>query len=277
MIQIQKSCSDLFEIHEIYHPRIPLLNLTIANKKRFEHDTGFGIYFFRCDNELLYVGSYCGERGGVAASRWWTHLASITSRFKETNYLAVPRNERSLNQLIDRANGADLAAALDRQKSRLKEKLFDAFANTTCKADVYDRLLEIEAGDPRFVLNHLIGDGACRTSVGRQRVASERWDMLREMSSQDIGKVFAFDYLRIEPSDTSFPVLSAFLYDEAIDKNKRKMFFQRFIEDAVIAEINPPVNTTPSVGDFTGQIDGTVLMQGQSFVGACVQACQINQ
>ena len=59
----QYSCGDLFGIETVNTPEIPLMNLRFVKKHHFEDDKGYGIYFFRFNDELLYAGSYCGSSG----------------------------------------------------------------------------------------------------------------------------------------------------------------------------------------------------------------------
>ena len=87
MFSLIKKSADVFDIKVNENPFIPLLNFSFDRKKRFENDTGFGIYVLKLFNEIIYVGSYCGRKNGVASDRWWTHLASISSRFIEINFI----------------------------------------------------------------------------------------------------------------------------------------------------------------------------------------------
>lgn len=235
------TCGELFRIEPVVNSSVSLMNMAITKKRRFGNDRGFGLYFFRFDDELLYAGSYCGS-SGVARDRWWTHLASITCRFKETNFTNLSaKKDPKLGVLLADCDMKEIGRLLERNKNQFKKVYLPVMDNEKFFQDVGLNLLSITSNDDKSRLQHLLGDGRCSTFENRVKVANDRWEEFSELEVADISNRFSFQYIRInEASDQN--ALSQFLYSRGGDRLGKRRLVQRFIEDKVINELSPPAN-----------------------------------
>ena len=57
MPKIKKICSEIFCINRIINYSIPKINFTFAKngKKGFENDSGYGVYYLKFFNEIIFV------------------------------------------------------------------------------------------------------------------------------------------------------------------------------------------------------------------------------
>jgi hypothetical protein len=76
---------EILEVRDYANNKIKYLNLEFKKRKSFPNDKGPGIYKLEFKGKLIYIGSYKGDKG-VVKDRWWTHIASMTSRFREINF-----------------------------------------------------------------------------------------------------------------------------------------------------------------------------------------------
>lgn len=266
-----KRCRDLFDIVDIPHPRIPHLNFFFKRKHRFDGDTGYGIYFFCYKLRLLYVGSYCGQKNGIAHVRWWTHLASITSRFRETNYLKLKGKQFGTTSFLYKSGDKQrLNDALEHQRTKLETELQPVFSNDDYKSDIYEPLLGITSEDPKYVVKNIAGDGACGTSIERIKTANNYWHVFRDLNLENILDDFSFLYVRVEPDEEAYPDLAAFLYSNDINSRLRKTFFRRYVEDWIICSLDAPANSIKAPRNFAGDVDDKVIEQGKGFIHDCM-------
>lgn len=237
----QRFCRELFDVESSTHSVSTRMNLRIGRKRGFHGDEGFGIYLFKFDKELLYVGSYCGS-AGASKDRWWTHLAGITCRFQETNFTNLSSKlEPKLNALIAANDYDTIERLLLKYKARFDEVYSDVVSNKAFRAEVYDELMGLTSQNSKHELRHLLGDGRCSTFINRVEVANANWDVFRELSTSDIGNLFSFTYLRVSASQSK-SALASFLYNNNSDAKLKKRLVQRYIEDRIIQALTPPAN-----------------------------------
>ena len=122
MPKIKKICSEIFCINRIINYSIPKINFTFAKngKKGFENDSGYGVYYLKFFNEIIYIGSYCAE-GSVVKQRWWTHIASISARFKEINFLK--QEKPSLKNILNN-DDLEIEVFLKKKKRKVFRKIY---------------------------------------------------------------------------------------------------------------------------------------------------------
>lgn len=270
MIEVSShSCGDLFCIEEETNSEVPHLNMIMREKKRFLNDQGFGFYFFRFNNELLYVGSYCGS-SGVAKDRWWTHLAGISCRFKCANFTNLsPRRDPKLALLIVNNNVHEIDRLLAIYKKRFEQTYSMIAENKNFRQDIFEKLMLVTRHASKPVLKNLLGDGRCSTFQKRVKVANDRWDIFRDLSADDISRQFSFQYIRISdrvPEET----LAQFLYSDANELSKQRRLVQSFIEDRLIESLLPPANKVKppsSEEDF----DEAVVAASLRLVDQCLE------
>jgi len=262
------SCGDLFCIEPVIDSSVSLMNMAITKKRRFENDRGFGLYFFKFDDELLYAGSYCGS-SGVARDRWWTHLASITCRFQETNFTNLSaKNDPKLGDLLARCDKKEIDRLLEHYKNRFRKIYSPIMDNQNFFHDVGFSILSITSNDNKKRLQHLLGDGRCSTFENRVQVANDRWEIFKELEATDIANRFSFQYVRItEASDQD--ALSQFLYSQDAERSAKRRLVQRFIEDKVIEALNPPANKIKTAVSGEGY-SKAVIDASFKFIGECI-------
>ena len=264
----QYSCGDLFGIETVNTPEIPLMNLRFVKKHHFEDDKGYGIYFFRFNDELLYAGSYCGS-SGVAKDRWWTHLASITCRFQETNFTNLnSKKDPKLQDLLADCNREQIHELLERSKTNFREVYIEVFDNKDFFDDVASKLLSITPTSSKQTLQHLLGNGSCSTFQRRVKVANDRWDQFKKLSASDIATKFSFQYIRIREGQYQNPLFQFLQSTTEPTKNKRRLV-QSFIEDRVIENLKPPANKLKKPIDGTG-FQESVIESALYFVDECI-------
>ena len=241
---IYKKCVDLFEIETEKNPIIPLINFRFQKRRRFENDRGFGIYVFKFNKKIIYIGSYCNGKSGVTVQRWWTHLASITSRFRENNFLT--QTKPYLNKITD---DNLLIEFLDIKKHKFIENFESSFTNPKFKLEIFDNLLKVKHTD-KDNINLLLGNGNCRTSINRVRCSNIYWDEFRLMSKEDLLNNFSFIYFQLDRNDNNFVPLVEFLYSDKYDINFRKKFFRNYVEDNLINKLKPTANEINFIKEF---------------------------
>ena len=269
MVEITRhTCGELFRIEPVVNSSIPLMNMAITKKRRFENDRGFGLYFFRFDDELLYAGSYCGS-SGVARDRWWTHLASITCRFRETNFTNLSaKKDPKLGDLLAGRDMKQIGYLLERNKNKFQKVYLPVMDNQKFFQDVGLSLLSITRNDDKSRLQHLLGDGRCSTFKNRVKVANDRWEEFRELEAADISNRFSFQYIRIDESSDQ-DALSQFLYSRGGDPLGKRRLVQRFIENKVINELGPPANRIKAPISSDGYSEA-VIDASLKFVEKCI-------
>ncbi|MDB3962363.1 hypothetical protein N9427_04235 [Paracoccaceae bacterium] len=241
MIDISKHlCGNLFDINPQTDPELPYLNMMINRKARFENDSGYGLYFFRFNNELLYIGSYCGS-SGVAKDRWWTHLAGISCRFRETNFTNLSKKEPKLGTLLVNQDISEIDRLLEKYKTKFNNTYLPIADNLNFQHDVVANLMSVTSHASIKVLRHLLGDGSCSTFENRVKVANDRWDTFRELSAEDIACQFSFQYIKIS-EQAKYDPLVQFLYSNSTEPSSKKKLIQKFIEDRLIKSLLPPAN-----------------------------------
>ena len=254
---IYKKCVDLFEIESEKNPIIPLINFRFQKKRRFEKDRGFGIYVFKFNNKIIYIGSYCNGKSGVTVQRWWTHLASITSRFRENNFLT--QTKPYLNKITD---DNLIIKFLDLKKQKFIENFENSFTNPKFKLEIFDNLLKVKHTD-KDNINLLLGNGNCRTSINRVRCSNIYWDEFRLMSKDDLLNNFSFTFFQLDKNNNKFISLLEFLYSDYYDINFRKKFFRNFIEDSLINKLKPIANEINSIKEFN--LNNNILNSANDF------------
>ena len=238
MFSLIKKSADVFDIKVNENPFIPLLNFSFDRKKRFENDTGFGIYVLKLFNEIIYVGSYCGRKNGVASDRWWTHLASISSRFIEINFI---KQEKPSFAQIKIKEPHLVEQFLNEKKIKFHKEYANVSNNKFFRQDVFDKILCITTEHSQN-LSLVLGNGSCMTYPTRIAVVNKYWDDIRSFTKADLLNAYTFYYYKIPESGSRYSNLIRFLYSEEFDIKIRKNFFRNFIEDDLINKIKPQAN-----------------------------------
>ena len=254
---ICKKCVDLFEIETEKNPFIPLINFRFQKKRRFENDRGFGIYVFKFSNKIIYIGSYCNGKSGVTVQRWWTHLASITSRFRENNFLT--QTKPYLNKITD---DNLIIKFLDIKKDKFIGNFENSFTNPKFKSEIFDNILNVRHND-KDNINLLLGNGNCRTSINRVRSSNYFWDEFRLLSKDDLLNKFSFIFFQLDKNKNKFSPLLQFLYSDYYNINFRKQFFRNYIEDNLINIMEPSANESHAINDF--KLNDKILNSAKDF------------
>ena len=138
---------------------------------------GPGLYALWLDDELIYIGSYRGvasseklHSGDVVASRWWTHIASITARGNKVHI----------------ANHSIEALASEFGESHSLVSGLRSAANP----------------------EELHTDAGCLSPLKRLRFAISRWDVFFEsgIAPDTLLKRFNFSYARVETLPASLDI-----------------------------------------------------------------------
>ena len=254
---INKKCIDLFEIKSEINSIVPLINFRFLKKRRFENDSGFGIYVFKYNNRIIYIGSYCDGKGGVSRQRWWTHLATITSRFRENNF--TTQIKPYLNKITDENLVKNL---LDIKKNNLIKNFENLFTNPKFKSEIFDNILNVRHND-RDNINLLLGNGNCRTSINRVKSSNYFWDEFRLLSKDDLLNKFSFIFFQLDKNKNKFSPLLQFLYSNYYNINFRKKFFRNYIEDNLINIMEPSANESHAINDF--KLNDKILNSAKDF------------
>ena len=115
-------------------------------------------YYLKFFNEIIYIGSYCAE-GSVVKQRWWTHIASISARFKEINFLK--QEKPSLKNILNN-DDLQIEVFLKKKKEKFLEKYTNIFVNSNFKEEIFQPLNNLKSSDKQN-LPLLLGNGSCMT------------------------------------------------------------------------------------------------------------------
>ena len=261
MTKIKKICSEIFCINRIINYSIPKINFTFAEngKKGFENDSGYGVYYLKFFNEIIYIGSYCAE-GSVVKQRWWTHIASISARFKEINFLK--QEKPSLKNILNN-DDLEIQVFLKKKKEKFLEKYTNIFVNSNFKEEIFQPLNDLKSSDKQN-LSLLLGDGSCMTFPHRISCVNKYWNDIKDFNENDLLNSYIFYYHKISKDEKIFSNLSNFLYSNSYEKKIKNNFFQDYIEETIIHNFNPCGNKKKDIKNFI--LPSLVLKDADNFI-----------
>lgn len=227
---------DIFKAKKL-ESKIKYLNLKLITNKKFNNPDPFGIYFMFFKNNLIYIGSWCGNwnektrelKDSAANQRWQKHIITDTTRFQNITF--CQNNDRFDQEKIQNViknhkekvkktkdGKVTLNTAIDLYKNkkvdegRYKNLINSRFLTITNKIknnycnhivdskiceDVIIQLNNIEYNSPKEFQKILAG-GSMAHSLNRFKVSAKYWEDFKKRDEKNIFDDFEFLYFKFK-------------------------------------------------------------------------------
>lgn len=269
---------DIFKAKKL-ESKIKYLNLELITDEKFNNPDPFGIYFMFFKNNLIYIGSWCGNwnektrelKDSAANQRWQKHLITDTTRFKNICFFRRPNQSQfdyeqvknifkdqmqlkkkkiTLTNLIDlkeknKVHISEYQLIIEERLNIVKNEINNFYSKNLPNSDILNDIIlplqNISCNDKKEYQLMLTG-GSMAHSLNRFKVASLFWNDFKNRDENNIFEDFEFIYFKFDNFINYLPLdcLDNNLLKDKVSKKKVKKNFRKEFEKP-LREIFKPI------------------------------------